>query len=126
MSGPAREDYDGTSSDIYISHRSLGKDCQNVIDAMRQLGISSNVTPNKSIVWDKLLNRWYEENGCKVTLGGLKPEKIKDMVWLPLQKRFTLDCAFLSISGRYAGCIIDFCRPSICPGSKRSDSAPFL
>ena len=118
MSKPVREDYDGTSSHMYISHNSLGSDCQNITEAMRQLGVSSNVTTNKSIVWDNLLNRWNEENGCKVTLGGLKPEKIKDLVWLPLQKRFNLDCAYLTISGRYSGCILDFCRSSECPGNK--------
>ena len=116
---PCQDDYDGTTSEIYISHSTLSSDCRNVIDTVRQLGISANVTPNKSIVWDKLLNRWNEENGCKVTLGGLKPEKIKDSVWLPLQKQFCLSCAYLTIPGRYSGCILDYCRPSSCPGRNK-------
>ena len=107
---------DGTTSVLSVS-RAGGLDCARVADALLRCGVPCVVVTNASVVQDPKTQRCAPEQGCTVTLTGLRPDLIGTRVWDVLKPRFGLTCAHLSIPGRFNGCIYDFIRPSACPAN---------
>lgn len=108
---------DGTTSILNVSSKSIDKDCNSIIESLSKSRILFNysVTPNTTIRYknDKLI----KENGCKITINGVKKEWIKPLVWVPLKYDLMLKCGHLKIDtylsgntwfGGYSGCINDF------------------
>ena len=73
----------------------------------------SSITPNLTVI--DSIEGHYIENGCRILMGSTNIDDIKK-VWVPLKNEFNLNCAHLSIKGKYRGCIYDFFRNSNCPG----------
>ena len=115
---PRGDIYNGTSSDLNISSKRI-HNCKQVIDALQKTGIMCSVVEQESVIC-KESNCWTEK-GCRITLAGLASNKIEKKVWEPLQSRFGLTCAYLHVHGHYRGCILDYIRPSNCPGPNPSN-----
>jgi len=96
-----------TTSVLSISGRKI-KDCREVAETLRRMGIFSSVTPNWTTRGDDQLDRFLIENGCQITLGGTDPKIIPDQVWKPLKTKYKLECAHLHVHGQYRGCINDY------------------
>lgn len=109
----------GTSSDLNISSGNI-KSCRQIVELLQKTGIMCSVVSQESVICQEG-NCWIE-NGCQVRLCGLAPEEIEKKVWSPLKSNFNLTCAFLHIHGQYKGCILDYLRPSNCPGPNQASS----
>ena len=101
--------------DLYVS-RPGGLPCDEVLAVMRRLGISGNVTANRSLVPaddDEL----RLEDGCRVRVAGRdEPRDAVRRLWLPLRNRFGLECAYVDAAPAFRGCVLDYLRPSSCSG----------
>ena len=104
----------GTTSDLTISSKNI-HNCGEVVEKLRQCGISSNVSPQTTIIC-KGTSCWTEK-GCNIRITDLDQQDIEKKVWIPLKNRFDLTCAHLNVHGNYIGCIRNFIRPSHCPES---------
>tara|TARA_B100001094_G_C17654549_1_gene541301 strand:+ start:99 stop:443 length:345 start_codon:yes stop_codon:yes gene_type:complete len=104
------EDSDNTTSKLSISNKNL--DCNEVSKLLLEMGVCSSIIENKSIVYNN--NKYNIENGCMISINGLKSEHIESRVWNPLKSRFNLGCGHLEIYGKYIGCILNYIRPSSC------------
>ena len=102
--------YDHTTSVLNISNKNLN--CNKIINILLKNKIISNVKENKSIICDN--NNCWVENGCEITLCGLKPKYIEKKVWNPIKNICDIKCAHLNIKGYYKGCILNFIRKSNC------------
>ena len=107
------EKYDNTTSVISISSKNIN--CSKVVELLKKQKIVCSVSENASVQCDTKKNICWIEEGCNITLGGLKPEFINPMVWEPLKKEFNLDCAHLWIHGKYRGCVESY--PNKCSTS---------
>jgi hypothetical protein len=105
-----------TTSTLSISSTNIAS-CLAVTNALHKAGIECSVTENNSVIYDKKINKFIVETGCNIILTNTKVKHIGNTVWKPLQNLFGLDCGYLNIHGGYKGCILDFIRPSNCPGS---------
>lgn len=110
-----KSDNDGTTSVISISSTNIN-DCKDVANTLAKCGIMCSVTSNYTVRRDA--KSFSLENGCNIILTGLKSDKIEEFVWKPLQKEYDLGCAYMNIHGMYKGCILNFIRPSSCPGKQ--------
>ena len=98
-----------------LSVSARGLDCDEVAAALRAAGIAASVTPNHTVQCNR--TSCWRENGCRVLHSfEHKPEVAR--LWDTLRSRFGLGCAHLSIPGQYHGCVLDFLRPSGCPGGE--------
>lgn len=84
-------------------------DCKDVARALWKVGIASDVTSNVSFRYGSL------ESGCRITMDGNSKNKVR-MAWGVLKDDFALDCAHVDVTSHFQGCIMDFLRPSTCPG----------
>lgn len=103
------------TSSLHISSKNIPS-CLAVTNALYKAGIECSVTENNSIVYNKKINKLLIETGCNIVLPNTNINAIDTMVWKPLQEIFSLKCAYLNVHGGYKGCILDFIRPSNCPG----------
>ena len=92
------------------------RSCSDVVEELRAAGLPCDVTPNWTVVRTQSPNDREEpfrtEQGCRVLLTeGWEPK-----AWRVLRDRFRLQCAHLSIPGRFEGCVRDWERASVCPG----------
>lgn len=107
--------YDGSTSILSISSKKI-KDCDQVAETLREIGVFASVTSNTTVFCDDK-DSWLEK-GCQITFGGLKPELIPERVWPRLKNEHQLNCAYLHVHGRYYGCINEYLRPSKCSQQK--------
>ena len=84
-------------------------DCREVATALWKAGITADVSENISV------RGGMKESGCRITMDGGSRLTV-DAAWGALQERFAFDCAHVSVTSYYQGCIKDFLRPSLCPG----------
>ena len=101
-----------TTCNLFISSPSI-KNCDEIIDFLKQNKIIGNVSQNKTVIKNK--HDIIEEIGCKITWN-CRPEQIKKKVWLPLKKQYSLGCAYIDIEAKYHGCINDLLAKSRCNG----------
>jgi hypothetical protein len=114
MDSVRKVEYDGTTSDLNISSGNIDN-CSSVLETLLKAGVTCSVVEQKSVICKK--KKCWLENGCRITLTGISPNKINERVWQPLQSKFHLDCAHLHVHGKFRGCIFDFIGPSKCPGT---------
>ena len=101
-----------TTCELNISSSKL-KSCDEIIKMLSTLKIVGNVTQNNSII--KYDGKYKTEIGCKITYT-CDPDKMFDELWLPLQNKYKLGCAYINMNSLFHGCIYDFYRKSNCPG----------
>ena len=90
---------------------SLERDCSNVVDAMRSLGIAGDVTPNQTILDGGV------ENGCRIVVASRPYREKAERLWDKLRQECKLTCAHVSVrEDAEEGCVMDVFRPSLCPG----------
>ena len=93
--------------------------CKEIADMMLKSGIPCSVTENTSVVPYK--EKFILEKGCRLVIDKVYPNSnlIENDIWKPIQKKYNLDCAHLSIDNLFSGCIYTyFDKTSKCPKSK--------
>lgn len=102
------------NSSAYHSIVYLSK--QDCVEILRSLRISATVYDNLSSVSTGTPATCHNvENGVTIALYGICKSKICHEVWPMLKVRYGLTCAHISETN-FRGCILDWMRPSICPG----------
>ena len=104
--------YNDVNSILTISSPTLS--CSDVKNALKQLGISGNITRNSTIICRK--GTCYDEIGCSINLCGLHRDHIEHDVWPILKKKFDLSCAHIKVEGMFSGCVYNLFGKSRCPG----------
>ena len=100
------------SVNINVSHKSFDRSCDTVVAALARSGVATAfVVPGVALDLGKT------ENACAITLSrDIYSESTRlAALWDKLSARLDLTCAFLRIDGVYAGCILNYIRPSLCP-----------
>ena len=105
--------YNNITSVLSISSPNI-ENCNKVADLLYKCKVASKINSNYTIL-RKNDGTFVRENGCTITIAGLKPKYIENDVWKPLQKEFDLKCAHLDILGIYKGCIYNFIHKQQCP-----------
>ena len=95
------------SVNISVSNKYY-KNCQHIMNIMRDLNINCRIIETKSIV-DKNI-----ENGCLVTFGEQYNSK-KNVRYLWDAIKDDYDCAHLKIDGLFDGCILNYINANFCP-----------
>ena len=109
------------SNELSISHRTFtATACEHVIDALQRSAVTVGVRviPTTSIVpsKDKHEDKHSVEHGCSIKFTPHGPQDVAS-VWGALKMKFPqLQCAHLWVNGSYDGCVLDYLRPSSCPG----------
>ena len=102
------------TSTLSISSKYLSN-CTEVAKTLMELGVICRVSSNQSIVEKNGILTM--EKGCAILLPEVNPTDIPIKVWQPLKEKYHLDCAHLSVTGKFQGCIYDFMQNTACPGS---------
>lgn len=94
---------------LFVSKSNLS--CDDVMKLMHSHNIMCNISTNKTITPSS--GAVNVENGCTLNI-----HRIEDvsLAWDTLQLRFGFTCAYLDIAPKFQGCILDFVRPTNCPG----------
>ena len=58
------------------------------------------------------------EKGCRILFNRISKDELKN-VWKDIKINHELNCAHVLVPTIFSGCILDFLRPSQCPGSKK-------
>lgn len=98
---------------LSVSRKGLA--CASLARFLQSRGISALVRPNISSTTNGL------ENGCQVVAAVDHGKDVK-RTWGLLRDEFGFNCGHLRIEGRFSGCVLDFVRPSSCPGELKSSS----
>lgn len=102
-----------TNCDVYISSSNI-TDCKLLAEYLKTLNIMANVSENTSIICS---NKNYTiEKGCKISYT-CNVNTMKEKLWIPIQKKYDLTCAYVDISSKFNGCIYDLYRKSNCPSN---------
>ena len=97
---------------LFVSKPNLS--CEDVIELMHFHNIMCNISTNKTIIPSSgSVKLPAVENGC--TLNIHRREDVS-LAWSALQFKFGFTCAYLDLAPTFQGCILDFVRPSNCPG----------
>jgi len=84
------------------------KNCQHIINTMRESNINCRIIETKSIV-DKNI-----ENGCLITFGPEYNTKTNvKYLWETIKDDY--QCAHLKIEGIFDGCIFNYINADFCP-----------
>tara|TARA_Y100000741_G_C18173597_1_gene526335 strand:+ start:207 stop:533 length:327 start_codon:yes stop_codon:yes gene_type:complete len=94
------------STIISVSSTNPSFNCKNVSEKLKDCGIECKLTQNNSIV--KKGHRLFAEIGCNIELYNFDNKNLKTQVWEPLKHKYNFDCAHLSVSNEYGGCIHDY------------------
>ena len=94
---------------LSVSGGLLDAKCKTVIDAMKQLNLCGDVTPNYS-VYDKMV-----EHGCRVVVVGRNEDSDVRRLWYHLRNANKLSCAHVEIKTHTSGCVYDVFSHSRCP-----------
>ena len=84
-------------------------------ELLRALGILATVYPTMSSVGDLSSSRHYLENGLSLILQKIQKTTVRETLWPLIRERYGLTCAHVS-ENDFKGCILDWMRPSLCPG----------
>ena len=90
--------------------------CKEIADMMLKSGIPCSITENSSVIPYK--EKFILEKGCRILIDkvDINSNIIKNTIWEPIQKKFDLKCAHLSIDNLFTGCIYTyFDKNSKCP-----------
>ena len=71
---------------------------------------------------DNEAGEYHLEIGAVIEVYNVTKEIIENKIWPTLKERLGLDCAYISISKQFSGCIYDYLRSSICPFKLRKDN----
>ena len=94
------------SVNISVSNKYY-KNCQHIMNIMRDLNINCRIIETKSIV-DKNI-----ENGCLVTFGEqYNSKKNVHYLWDAIKNDY--ECAHLKIDGLFDGCILNYINANFC------------
>jgi len=96
--------------DLSISQKNLK--CENILNSLKSLGISSKIISQKTLICKKKV--CYYENGCDITFTDTMNFNL-EKVWNNLKTDHKLNCGYLNIHGVYRGCILNYLRQSNCP-----------
>ena len=86
--------------------RSQPLSCYDVARLLSRSGIMANVTTN-------VTTQPSIERGCRI-VQPVSAKKEVESTWKILKNEYSFTCAYLKIDGVYAGCILDYLRPSLC------------
>ena len=86
--------------------RSLPLSCYDVARLLSKSGIMANVTAN-------VTTQPSIERGCRI-VQPISDKKEVESTWKILKNEYSFRCAYLKIDGVYAGCVLDYLRPSLC------------
>ena len=103
------------SVQLSVSNNKL--DCHEIVKKLSKSGINASVTKNKSIICDEKKNCVIEK-GCRILFNRISKDELKN-VWKDIKINHELNCAHVLVPTIFSGCILDFLRPSQCPGSKK-------
>jgi hypothetical protein len=106
------------SLQLSISNKNL--DCNQIISELASMGIMASVTKNKSIICDSKKNCKIEK-GCRILFNRISRNELHH-VWKTIHRNHQLSCAHIYAPPIFSGCILDFLRPSVCPGVKTDTS----
>ena len=107
--------YPNLSDKIKLSVSSKNiKNCDEIVQILKTCGIYSIVKSNKSIV--NYNKKYVIENGCQISMFTNNMTEVNE-VWTTVKKKYDLDCAHLSIRGKFSGCVYNFFSESKCPGT---------
>jgi hypothetical protein len=84
--------------------------CEKVADFLSTAGFLVDVTQNVTVN----PNREY---GCRI-VGNVKDKNEIENMWGKLKDEYKFDCAHLSVSDKYKGCVLDFIEPTKCQSGK--------
>lgn len=101
-----------TTCQVNISSNKI-KNCQEIVEYLKQLNIPANVTSNLTIV--KKNDEMVNEIGCTI-IYSCDIKKMYNELWQPLKKKYYLTCAHIDVKSHFQGCIYDLYRKSKCPG----------
>lgn len=97
---------------LSVSGESLGR-CDTVVRAMRELGLTGDVTKNMSIG-----PTGEVERGCRVVVAN-DTRASAELLWNKLQREHGLTCAHVTGFDLVYGCVFDAFAPSRCPSSAK-------
>ena len=101
---------------LSVSGTSIDADCRNVVDVMKRIGVSGDVTTNTSV------HKKVAEPGCRILVLG--DSASCKQLWLALAKDLNLACAHVSDTVRQtSGCVHDVFAPSACPDKVGNSTA---
>ena len=85
--------------------------CSKIIGTLRALGIDCRTIETRSVIQGNV------EDGCLVTLGSEygNKQRLREL-WNHIRGDY--ECAFISINGRFSGCIYNFIDSDLCPFNK--------
>lgn len=92
---------------VVLSLSSSSLACSDVVTLLRQLGLSGDVTANRTVVAGK------EENGCRTVLSSKQDAKT---LWTAAQKLPGITCGHVTVQQYESGCVFDIFGNSRCPG----------
>jgi hypothetical protein len=102
---------------LSLSGPRLSADCREVVQSMRDLGISGDVTCNTTLLDGAV------ERGCRAVVAGDRPLGSVKLLWEAVRAPHGLTCAHVKVeSDAVSGCVLDVLRPSACPGKQRPAS----
>lgn len=81
--------------------------CSDVVALLRQLGLSGDVTPNRTVVAGR------EEQGCRTVLSS---KQDAHTLWTAARDLPGITCGHLAVQQSESGCVFDMFGPSRCPG----------
>ena len=84
-----------TKTTINISNKGL--DCKEVSKLLLKNKVLSDVITKHSVIKNNETNEYEIENGCLINVYGIKPEYIRDLVWVPLKYEFCLNCCHINV-----------------------------
>ena len=102
------------SLQLSISKKNL--DCNQIISELSSMGIMASVTKNKSVVCNSQ-KKCQIENGCRILFNQISKNDLNH-VWRIIRSNHQLSCAHIYAPPLFSGCILDFLKPSVCPGAK--------
>ena len=105
---------------LTVSSDKFDHRCHMVAKSLRKAGVATAlVIPGITTV-----GRHKAEQACLITLpydvygAGPKHKQQLTELWSSVSTDLNLTCAFLKIDSRFAGCILNFLRPTVCVFSK--------
>jgi len=96
-----------TSSTLSVS-REKRLDCEKMAEFLGRLGIITSVSSNISTQPKK-------EYGCRLVQSISSKDEMSH-IWEALRNKYGFECAHLTVSDSFDGCVLDYLAPSKCKG----------
>ena len=107
---------------LMVSRKSFDNKCEKVAKSLQNAGVATALV----IPGITTIGRDKMEQACMISLpygdygAGPKHKESLAKLWSNVSADLNLTCAFLQIDSRFAGCILNFLRPSACDFSKQA------